>query len=169
MRTGDCARRFRTSCWTTRSCRVRREPPSVQGHAEREGKVLSPSRRRDAVDHVVEELGVSERRACRVVGQHRSTQRKPRTPRADEDILTQAIIALAERFGRYGYRRITELLKADGWSVSAKRVYRIWRRASAIARTDGAQATAAESPTKTTKARSALAGGRLLCAAQTGP
>ena len=77
---------------------------------------------------MVEELGVSERRACRVVGQHRSTQRKPRSPRADEDILTQAIIALAERFGRYGYRRITELLKADGWSVSAKRVYRIWRR-----------------------------------------
>ncbi len=37
---------------------------------------------------------------------------------ADEDNLTQAIIALAERFGRYGYRRITELLKADGWSVS---------------------------------------------------
>ena len=53
------------------------------------------------------ELGVSERRACRVVGQHRSTQRKPRTPRLDEDRLTAAIIHLAERFGRYGYRRIT--------------------------------------------------------------
>jgi transposase InsO family protein len=73
----------------------------------------------------VEKLGVSERRACRVVGQHRSTQRKPRTPRADEDALTSAIIALAERFGRYGYRRITALLKKDGWSVSAGRVYRV--------------------------------------------
>jgi len=77
---------------------------------------------------VVEELGVSERRACRVVGPHRSTQRKPRTPRADEDIRTLALIALAERFGRYGYRRIAELLKADGWSVSVKRLYRNWRR-----------------------------------------
>ena len=77
---------------------------------------------------MVDKLGVSERRACRVVGQHRSTQRKPRTPRADEDVLTSAIIALAERFGRYGYRRITALLQEDGWSISAGRVYRIWRR-----------------------------------------
>ncbi len=63
-----------------------------------------------------------------MIGQHRSTQRKPRTPRQDEDILTAAIIALAERFGRYGYCRITALLKRDGWHVNEKRVYRIWRR-----------------------------------------
>jgi hypothetical protein len=63
-----------------------------------------------------------------VIGQHRSTQRKPRTPRSDEDALTSAIIALAERFGRYGYRRITALLWRAGWNVSAARVYRIWRR-----------------------------------------
>ncbi|MEO1406539.1 MAG: IS3 family transposase, partial [Pseudomonadota bacterium] len=49
------------------------------------------------------------------------------TPRPDEDALTAAIIALAERFGRYGYRRITALLRADGWRVSPGRVYRIWR------------------------------------------
>ncbi|MBU2083707.1 MAG: IS3 family transposase, partial [Alphaproteobacteria bacterium] len=92
------------------------------------GKVLSPSRRRAAVDHVVEELGVSERRACRVIGQHRSTQRKQPIRRDDEDALTSAIIRLAERFGRYGYRRITALLRNDGWYVNEKRVYRIWRR-----------------------------------------
>ena len=40
------------------------------------GKLLSPARRRACVEHVVAELGVSERRACRVLGQHRSTQRK---------------------------------------------------------------------------------------------
>lgn len=74
------------------------------------------------------ELGVSERQACRAMDQHRLTQRKPRTPRSDEDALTRAIIALAERFGRYGYRRITALLKEAGWHVSAGRVYRIWRR-----------------------------------------
>ena len=77
---------------------------------------------------MVKELGASERRACRVIGQHRSTQRKPRTPRQDEDILTSAVIALATRFGRYGYRRITALLRRDGWHVNEKRVYRIWRR-----------------------------------------
>ncbi|MFN3214848.1 MAG: IS3 family transposase [Henriciella sp.] len=92
------------------------------------GKLLSPSRKRIAVDHVVEVLGVSVRRACRVVGQHRSTQRREKTPRHDEGALTAAIISLAERFGRYGYRRITALLREAGWSVSAGRVYRIWRR-----------------------------------------
>ena len=77
---------------------------------------------------MVEELGVSERRACRVVGQHRSTQRRVSTPRADEALLTKAIIHLAERFGRYGYRRITALLNEGGFKVSVGRVYRIWRR-----------------------------------------
>jgi len=77
---------------------------------------------------VVEELGVTERRACRVIGQHRSTQRKQPIRRDDEDALTSAIIRLAEQFGRYGYRRITALLRNDGWHVNEKRVYRIWRR-----------------------------------------
>ena len=75
-----------------------------------------------------EVLGVSERRACRVVGQHRSTQRKLPSPRADEKPLTEAIIRLASRYGRYGYRRVTALLRNDGWVVNAKRVERIWRR-----------------------------------------
>jgi len=77
---------------------------------------------------VVEALGVSERRACRVIGQHRSTQRKAPTGHHDEDALTRDIIRLAERYGRYGYRRITALLNASGWHVNVKRVYRIWRR-----------------------------------------
>jgi putative transposase len=47
--------------------------------------------------------------------------------RADEDALTAAIVALARRFGRYGYRRVTELLQMAGWQVKAKRVQRIWR------------------------------------------
>ena len=73
-------------------------------------------------------LGVSERRACRVVGQHRSTQRKVPIPRADERPLTEAIIRLASEYGRYGYRRVTALLRHEGWAVNAKRVERIWRR-----------------------------------------
>jgi len=76
---------------------------------------------------VVKVLGVSERRACRVIGQHRSTQRKDLIRRDDEDALARAIIRLAEQFGRYGYRRITTLLRDEGWHVNQKRVYRIWR------------------------------------------
>ena len=75
-----------------------------------------------------DELDVSERRACRVVGQYRSTQRRQPTPRPDQANLTQAVINLAEKFGRYGYRRITALLNREGWRVSVGRVYRIWRR-----------------------------------------
>jgi putative transposase len=76
---------------------------------------------------VCEGLAISERRACNVIGQHRSTQRRAAIRRADEDALTTAIVALATRFGRYGYRRITDLLQMAGWSVNAKRVQRIWR------------------------------------------
>jgi putative transposase len=80
------------------------------------------------VEHVVTELGVPERRACRVLGQHRSTQRKPPSTPGDEAALTAAIIALATRYGRYGYRRITALLRDVGWVVNRKRVERLWRR-----------------------------------------
>ena len=47
---------------------------------------------------------------------------------ADEDALTQAIVALASEYGRYGCRRITALLQAAGWAVGKDRVQRIWRR-----------------------------------------
>jgi transposase InsO family protein len=80
------------------------------------------------VEHVVAELGVPERRACRVLGQHRSTQRKGLTTADDEAALTAAIVALATHYGRYGYRRITALLRDAGWVVNRKRVERIWRR-----------------------------------------
>jgi hypothetical protein len=50
--------------------------------------------------------------------------------RADEAVLTEAIVRLATQYGRYGYRRIGRLLLDEGWRVSVKRVYRIWRRES---------------------------------------
>ena len=71
---------------------------------------------------------MSERFACRVLGQHRSTQRKVAVLTEDEAALTGAIVALALQYGRYGYRRITALLRRDGWTVNVKRVERIWRR-----------------------------------------
>jgi hypothetical protein len=64
----------------------------------------------------------------RVLGQHRSTQRKvPKQPE-DEAALTADIIALAIQYGRYDYRRIAALLREAGWLVNKKRVERIWRR-----------------------------------------
>jgi putative transposase len=73
-------------------------------------------------------LAVSERRVCVALGQHRSTQRKTPRGKTDEEALTADITALAQQFGRYGYRRITALLRDSGWIVNAKRVERIWRR-----------------------------------------
>jgi len=71
---------------------------------------------------------MSERHACRLLGQWRGTQRYILTQRADEDALTRAIIELASQYGRYGYRRIAALLRDAGWQVGKDRVQRIWRR-----------------------------------------
>ncbi|HIF71752.1 MAG TPA: IS3 family transposase [Dehalococcoidia bacterium] len=93
------------------------------------GKLLSPSRRRKCVEHVQQVLPrVSERRACRVLNQYRPTQRRTLKSLDDEESLTRDIIKLAVRFGRYGYRRVTALLRDQGWQVNHKRVERIWRR-----------------------------------------
>ena len=69
---------------------------------------------------------MSERRACKVLEQPRSTQRKEKKPRADEELLREQIVKLACDYGRYGYRRITALLNNSGWKVNHKRVERIW-------------------------------------------
>ena len=66
------------------------------------------------MERVIAEHGVPERFACRVLGQHRSTQRG--TPKApdDEAALTADIVRFAARYGRYGYRRIAALLRDAG-------------------------------------------------------
>ena len=71
---------------------------------------------------------MSERRACRIVGQARATQRRRSRVRNDEAALTSAIERLATQYGRYGYRRIRRMLVDEGWRVNVKRVWRIWRR-----------------------------------------
>ena len=73
-------------------------------------------------------LGVSERVACKVLGQPRSTHRYCPMRRADEDALTGATIDLASQYGRYGYRRVSALLQEAGWQVGKDQVQRIWRR-----------------------------------------
>lgn len=66
---------------------------------------------------------------CRALGQHRSTQRKLPRGRDDEEQLTTDLIELARQYGRYGYRKIAQLLRSTaGWVVNDKWVERIWRR-----------------------------------------
>jgi transposase InsO family protein len=62
------------------------------------------------------------------LAQPRSTQRYNGQPAEDEVVLTEQIIQLASRYGRYGYRRITAMLRNDGWRVNHKRVEQIWRK-----------------------------------------
>jgi putative transposase len=90
--------------------------------------LLSPERRRIAADHAQQKHGMTERRASRLANQPRGTQRYHAIRREDEDALTQAIVQLASQYGRYGYRRITALLRRAGWRVGKDRVERIWRR-----------------------------------------
>jgi transposase InsO family protein len=71
---------------------------------------------------------VSQRRACRSLGQPLSTQRYQPTVQGDEAKLVKRILELAREFPRRGYRHATDLLRLEGWSVNAKRVYRLWRR-----------------------------------------
>ena len=73
-------------------------------------------------------MKVSDRRICRVLGQHRSTQRRRPRGRADEDRLVSDMIELARQFGSYGYRRVAVLLRDAGWQVSDGRIERLWRR-----------------------------------------
>jgi len=92
------------------------------------GKLLSPARRREAVCHAQATFSVSERRACRVVGQCRATPQYVPTHTEGEDRLRIRIIELAREYGRYGYRRITALLHQEGWQVNHKHVARIRRQ-----------------------------------------
>jgi transposase InsO family protein len=80
------------------------------------------------VDYVRRKLGLSERRVCCVLKQPRSTQRYRPILSDDEKRLTERIVQLASLYGRYGYRRITAMLRWEGWRVNHKRVQRIWRQ-----------------------------------------
>ncbi|PIU23154.1 MAG: IS3 family transposase, partial [Chloroflexi bacterium CG08_land_8_20_14_0_20_45_12] len=63
-------------------------------------------------------LSVSERRACRILGQVRATQRHMPYVPSDEEQLRTRIVELATRYGRYGYRRITAMLRQERWQVN---------------------------------------------------
>ena len=72
-------------------------------------------------------LGLSERRACRIAGQNRSTQRYCPKKAPDEEALQGALRKISEKRPRWGYRRAHAHLLSEGWSVNRKRIQRIWR------------------------------------------
>ena len=80
------------------------------------------------MERLQQRLGASQRRICKVIGQSRSTQRLELKVKDGEEALRSEIIKLASKYGRYGYRRITALLRREGWRVNHKRVERIWRQ-----------------------------------------
>src|SRR3989304_1200848 len=92
------------------------------------GKRVSPSRRRRGVRHAEATWNVSQRQACRVLGQPRRTQRYEPRRRDDEGLLTKRLLELVRAHPRYGYRRVWALLRQEGWRVNRKRVWRLWRR-----------------------------------------
>ena len=72
--------------------------------------------------------GVSERRACRVTGQQRSTQRKSHRPcSVEEDKLRRRLRAIARAHPRWGWKTAHRLLRREGWVINHKRTQRLWR------------------------------------------
>ena len=88
---------------------------------------MSPSRRRQAVRMLQDRLGLSERRACRYVGQHRSTQRHAAAVADDDAALRARLRRISRERPRWGYRRAHQLLLDDGWELNIKRTRRVWR------------------------------------------
>ena len=80
---------------------------------------------RQAVIHTRQRLNTSERRTCAVLGVSRSSLHY-KAKVEDDDALRRAMIRLAKQYGRYGYRKITELLRIEGWRVNHKKVARLW-------------------------------------------
>jgi putative transposase len=90
--------------------------------------MVSPAKRRAATSHVVAVFGVSQRRACQVLGTSRSTQRRAAPgPRPADDFLRQRLRDIARARPRFGYRRLCALLQAEGHQVNHKRVARLCR------------------------------------------
>ena len=89
---------------------------------------MTPNRRRQAVIELEDVFGVSQRRACRVVGQPRATQRlAPPKPSAQEQQLREWLRAFSKRRPRWGWRRAAKGLRREGWEVNDKKVRRLWR------------------------------------------
>jgi transposase InsO family protein len=89
--------------------------------------MVSPAHRRQAANYLVRRFKVSQRRARKVVGQNRSTQRYTPVVPEQEALLVKAMNELAAKHPRWGYRSVAQLLRNQGWAVNVKRVERLWR------------------------------------------
>jgi putative transposase len=92
--------------------------------------VVTASQQRAAADYLSEAYRVSQRRASAVLGRSRSTIRYRRRDRSAELPLVKAMVRLARKHPRWGYRMIHALLVRAGWQVNLKRVHRLWRELS---------------------------------------
>jgi len=90
--------------------------------------MVTPNRKRDAVKVLRDQFGVSEQRACRVVGLHRSTQRLSPPPISDEEAELRAWLRqFSTDRPRWGWRRAAKMARRAGWKVNNKRIRRLWR------------------------------------------
>jgi putative transposase len=106
---------------------------------------LTPGRRRRAVGTLQERFGVSERRACRVAGQHRSTQRKQlQPPREENQRLACRLREIAKEHPRWGWKTAHEILLREGWTINRKRTRRVWRQEGPQTAREGPQAPPGE-------------------------
>lgn len=90
--------------------------------------MVSPERKRQAVEHLKAHCQASERRACRVTCQPRATQRYQGCRREKDARLVEALRRVSRARPRAGYRMATAHLRREGWEVNTKRVQRLWRQ-----------------------------------------
>jgi putative transposase len=95
---------------------------------DRVGKLLTPNRKQAAVTMLLARFGVSERRPCRTVGMHRSTQRLTPPPVTVEEAEMRAWLrTFSTDRPRWGWRRAAKIARKAGWKVNNNRIRRLWR------------------------------------------
>ncbi len=77
---------------------------------------------------LIDRFEASERRACKIVGLYRATRRYETKEDVMNKVITPKIVQYASEYGRYGYKRVTALVRAEGFLINHKRVYKIWRK-----------------------------------------
>jgi len=90
--------------------------------------VVGPARKREGVAHLEGVLEKSERRACEVIVQPRSTQRYRGRKRSKDAALVAELRRISAAHPRAGYRMASALLRRAGMEINAKRVQRLWRQ-----------------------------------------
>ena len=89
--------------------------------------MVSPSQKRRAIKHVIEQGKGTTAEACRALGLQRSTYYRGSAISAERQKIERAIVALSEDHPRYGYRRVTVLARREGELINPKRVQRVRR------------------------------------------